>query len=153
LGLNKHSIVVNRSGDLDITDSIDKAEAMLDINNLKALKISRMKNRFASIKIRPKVEVTVGDNNDKVFNVDGSKDDISNFQSYLDLLIASGTGNGIIKDADSIMQNVTVAELESIIVQIKQFGLSLYEKKWAKEAEIMNAATIDEVKLINIDLL
>ena len=151
LGLDNYSVNINNNGDLDVTDSIRKAEDTLDLDGLKALKISRMKNRFESLKIRPKVTITVGDPA-RSFNVDGSKDDISNFQSYLDLLIAAGSVDGSIKDADSIMQDVTVSELESIIMQIKQYGLGLYQKKWTKEAELFNATTIEEVKSISIDL-
>lgn len=150
-GLYDYSVSMNNSGDLSITDSIKQAEDYMDINNLKALKISRMKNKFESMKIRPKVAVQVGTPEAPVaFNVDGSKDDISNFQSYLDLLVLSGATDGVIKDADSGMQNVTVDELGLIIIQIKQYGLNLYQLKWTKEAELMNAATIEEVKAISI---
>jgi len=150
-GLVNYSVNINNNGDLDVVDSIRKAEDSLDIDSLKALKISRMKNRFDSMKIRPKVEIFVGDPI-RSFNVDGSKDDISNFQSYLDLLLISSQPGGIIKDADSIMQQVTTDELNSIIIQIKQHGLGLYQLKWSKEAELFTASTIEEVKAISIAL-
>jgi len=151
LGLKDFSVNINRNGDLDVTDSITKAEESLDLDGIKALKMSRMKNKFNTLKIRPKVSITLDEN--KTFRVDGSKDDISNFQSYLDILILNSAPTGMIKDGDGLMQEVTTDELSSIINQIKMFGLSLYQIKWAKEIEILQAATIDEVKAISIDLV
>jgi hypothetical protein len=148
-GFKNYSIDIINDNSLMVVDSIDKSEESLSLENLKLLKIARMKNLFESMKYRPRVQVTVGDP-ERSFYVDGSKDDISNFQSYLDLLLANGATSGEIKDADSIMQAVTTDELDSIIFQIKQHGLSLYQSKWVKEDEINNATTIDEVKAINI---
>ena len=149
LGLDDYSINTINDGSLAITDSIKKAEASLDINSIKGLKISRMKNHFDSIKIRPKVQVLKDTQN---FPVDGSKDDITNFQSYLDLLLLNSETQGYVKDANGDMQLVSTDELSQIIVQIKQFGLHLYQLKWAKEIEIMSAGSIEEVKNIKIKL-
>ena len=153
-GLTDYSLRMNTSGDLDIIDSIKKAEDTLDLNGIKELKISRMKNRFESIKIRPRVQINLGTETEpNIFYVDGSKDDITNFQSYLDLLSATGQTSGYIKDADGNMQPVITDDLNTIIFKIKEYGLNLYQKKWAKEAELMSAATIDEVKAISIDII
>jgi hypothetical protein len=51
------------------------------------------------------------------------------------------------------MQTVTTDELVQIIVEIKQFGLQLYQLKWAKEIELMTAGTIEELKAIQIKLI
>jgi hypothetical protein len=150
LGLTDYSIDIINDGSLAITDSINKAEGSLDINNMKGLKISRMKNHFESLKIRPRVQVLKDTKN---FPVDGSKDDITNFQSYLDLLLLNSATEGSIKDANGDMQTVTTDELTRIIVEIKQFGLQLYQLKWAKEIELMSAGTIEELKAIQIKLI
>jgi len=152
-GLQDYSLHMNTSGDLNIVDSIQKAESSLDLDDLKALKISRMKNRFESMKIRPKVLIQLGTpETPNDFYVDGSKDDITNFQSYLDLLTINGQTAGAIKDADGNMQNVITDDLALIILKIKEFGMNLYQLKWAKEAELMGASTIEELKAISIEI-
>jgi len=150
LGLDDYSINTINDGSLMITDSIKKAEASLDINSIKGLKISRMKNHFDSIKIRPQVQVLKDTKN---FPVDGSKDDITNFQSYLDLLLLNLQTEGYVKDANGDMQLVSTDELTQIIIEIKQFGLEMYQLKWSKEIEIMSAVSIDAVKAISIKLI
>lgn len=147
-GLTSISIIIKNTTDLNVIDSIEKTENYLDLDGLKALKMARLKNRFESIKIRPKVPVL-----SNKFFVDGSKDDLTNFESYYELLISSNLSAGVIKDADGNMQNVTTNELEQIILEIKKYGLTLYQLKWQKEAEIVQATTVDELKNISINII
>ena len=128
-GLQDYVVKIHDANPLQVTDSIVRAEDNVDLDGLKALKLSRLRNHFDSIKIRPRVGVLKDDQDVPRFYVDGSKDDITNFESYRDLLVASGGTEGTVKDADGVMQTVTVDELNIMIMDIKQFGLNLYQLK------------------------
>ena len=147
-GFEDYSVVFKDGKELYVTDPVTKTESNADLQTMIALKMVKLANRFDTIKIRPRVPVL----NNK-FYLDGSKDDLNNFEVYRDLLVLNSQYSGTIKDADGKMQNVTLDELEKCINEIKRFGLNLYQLKWKKEAEIMNCTTKEDVKAIDIKLI
>lgn len=146
-GWNDYSVVYKDGKELYVTDSIAKTEENADLQTMIGLKMVKLANRFDTIKVRPRVPVLGG-----AYYLDGSKDDLSNFEIYKDLLEMNNETDGVIKDADGYMRPVTVEELATCINEIKAFGLNLYQLKWSKEAEIMQCTTIEEVKAIDIML-
>ena len=147
-GLKDYGVVFEDGKELYMTDSINKTETDADLPTMIGLTIAKLANRFDTIKIRPRVPVL-----DNKFILDGSRNDLENFKDYLDLLLDNNQTSGFVKDADGNTQPITTDELKQCIKQIREFGLILYQKKWAKEAEIMNCTSVDEVKAIDITLI
>jgi len=147
-GLKDYSIVYKDGKELYMTDSVTKTEAAADLPTMIGLKIVKLANRFDTLKVRPRVPVL----NNRFF-LDGSKDDLSNFEVYRDLLVLNSQESGVVKDADGQMQSITLDELNQCIIEIKQFGLNMYQIKWAKEAEIMQCTTKEEVQAVDISLI
>jgi hypothetical protein len=117
------------------TKNIDRVPIAKPMEDLKAQMLKDLSDTFKLIVSRPRVETSLG------FYVDGSKDDIKNFE------VGKKHALPNIKDADGIIRNVTVEDYDSIITEIELFGLSLYQKKWAKEAEVMALNSVEEVIL------
>ena len=109
-----------------------------DIEALKEVMKSDLKSTFANKRLRPQVEVTIGLD---TFFVDGSRDDILNFEDGKLLGVTQ------IKDADGNFHAVTSADYDTIISAQKANGLALYNTKWTKEQEIDALATLDAIKL------
>ena len=147
-GWSDFAVVYKDGTELYVTDSTQKIEASADLPTMIGLKMIKLSNRFDTIKVRPRVPVLGGS-----IYLDGSKDDINNFEVYRDLLELNGLTSGIVKTADGEMKELTLDELNTAITEIKAFGLHLYQLKWTKEAEIMACTTVDEAKAIDISLI
>jgi len=119
----------------------------LSLEDLKKVKIDKLKIKFENDKVRPAVDCT--SIKDDLY-VDGGREDILNFEAYRDLLIGTGGTEGNIKGSDNQFYMLTTDEMNSMILILKNYGLQRFQYKWQKEAEIMNATTIDELEAVTI---
>ena len=103
-----------------------------DIDALKEVMLNDLKAAFQGYRQRPRVTVTIGT---ETFDVDGSRDDILNFEDGKLLGVTQ------IKDADGVFRTIAVADYDTIISAQKANGLALYNTKWTKENHIKNTLT------------
>jgi len=87
---------------------------------------------------RPEVETSLG------FSVDGSSDDIRNFE------IGKRLGLLFVIDVAGIEQTITLSDWDIIIDAVCINGLSVLEKYWGYKAAIENCTTLAEVQSIDI---
>lgn len=80
--------------------------------------------------------------------VNSTREDKDNMKELLDYCTRLSIGSITIRLYDNSFISVTTADLISIINEIQEFGLGLYQRKWAKEAAIDAAATENEVTAI-----
>ena len=73
------------------------------------------------------------------------KDNMQELQGYC---IRHGLAEITIRLYDNTFASVTIANLKTIINEIQEFGLGLYQHKWAKEAAIDAAETEADVTAI-----
>lgn len=80
--------------------------------------------------------------------VNSTREDKDNMKELLDYCTRLSIGSITIRLYDNSFASVTTADLITIINEIQEFGLGLYQRKWAKEAAIDAAATEDEITAI-----
>lgn len=83
--------------------------------------------------------------------VDCDRMDLENFQVLLESCNRKGLAGATIRLHDNTFAEVTVEDLQTIINEIQEYGLSLYQRKWAKESAIEQAATEAQIKAITWD--
>ena len=72
----------------------------------------------------------------------GLKNDLQNIEALIDV------GATEIKDANGVMQTVSIDELKTIKSEIQQHALSIYQKKWDLEERIESAVTDEDLNMI-----
>ena len=72
----------------------------------------------------------------------GIQNDLQNVETLINL------NQTIFRDADNTIRNVTALDLVTIKTEMQQYGLSLYQHKWALEADIEAALTEEEINAI-----
>lgn len=106
-----------------------------ELDEVKARMKAELKGVFEAKGLKPIVDTGLG------FSVDGGRANLQDFESGL----AMGILN--VRASDNTMHEVTVEQMQSIINTIRANGLSLYQTKWQKEAQIDALADIDACKL------
>lgn len=114
------------------TCTVSYSFVALDVEIIKTRMLGELSNDFKNNFTRPRVPTSLG------FTVDGARDDILNFEDGKLFSLTT------IKDADGVTHTVTSDDYDTIISEIKQYGLSMYQSKWTKEADINALTTVDE---------
>lgn len=106
----------------------------------KRVKADRLSKRFARLRnSRPRVDTGLG------FAVDGGYADVEN------LKVGRAMGLTQVKDADNIMQTITLDQWDTIIGAAQARGLALYQTKWQTEDAINAATSMQALEEISID--
>lgn len=103
-----------------------------DLDEVKARMLKDLKETFTTLSVRPRVDTSLG------YAVDGSRDDLQNFQIGRDL------GFPTIVDADDNEHAATLDDYNTIILAIQVKGAELFNTKRTKKAEINALTTVDE---------
>lgn len=84
------------------------------------------------------------------FIMDSKREDIDNLARLRDRMLETATTSDTvqIRDKHNQFHSVTVGELATIVGEMVDFGLGLYERKWQLEQEIDAAATVADVEAI-----
>ena len=84
------------------------------------------------------------------FVMDAKREDIDNLSRLRDRLLETGTTSTTtqIRDKANQFHIVTVGELSTIVGELVDFGLGLYERKWQMEQTIDACTTIEEVEAV-----
>ena len=106
-----------------------------ELASVKARMKAELKGVFEAKGLKPVVDTGLG------FSVDGGRTNLQDFESGL----AMGVLN--VRASDNTMHEVTSEQMQGIITAIRANGLSLYQTKWTKEAQIDALADIDACKL------
>jgi hypothetical protein len=79
-----------------------------------------------------------------------SKNDLNNITSLIDIMTSTGQETVEVYRGrdDQTAQNVTVQQLKALTLEMKLYGLSLYNKKWQKETEVKAADDLDALNSI-----
>jgi len=94
-----------------------------------------LKAEFEKRGMKPIVDTGLG------FSVDGGRANLQDFESGLAL------GVLMVRASDNTMHEVTIEQMQGILTAIQANGLSLYQTKWSKEAEIDALVDIEACKL------
>lgn len=113
-------------------------EIVTNLTDAKAKVKAKVKDLFLAKVSRPVIDTGLG------FNVDGSKDDLANFE------IAKSLELNFIKDADGEMHQIEVLDWDIIIKAIKQKGVLLFQEKWELESKIDACTTAKELADLDI---
>ena len=105
------------------------------LDEVKARMKAELKGVFEAKGLKPIVDTGLG------FSVDGGRGNLQDFESGLAMGVLS------VRASDNTMHEVTVPQMESIITAIRANGLSLYQIKWTKEAQIDALADVEACKL------
>lgn len=115
------------------TTSYTPIEKPLD--SVKATMKADVKSVFETKGLKPIVDTGLG------FSVDGGRANLQDFESGLAIGVLS------VRGSDNLMHEVTVEQMQGIINAIRANGLSLYQTKWTKEAQIDALADVEACKL------
>ncbi|MBM9605977.1 DUF4376 domain-containing protein [Desulfopila inferna] len=107
-------------------------------------KVNEIKQAFV---IAPKSGLTTS----LGIKVDCKREDKDNFQELLDYCTRKSLAGTSIRLHNNDFAEVSVADLQIIINEIQEHGLTLYQRKWAKEAAIDQATTEVQIKAITWD--
>lgn len=113
------------------TKHITRTPIPLDIAIVKERMKKSIKDTFQSKADKPIVDTGLG------FSVDGGYRNLVDFQIGKEFAFPS------VKDSDNNFQPVTASDYDTIINAIKTSGVTLYQTKWAKEAEVDTLVDID----------
>ena len=80
--------------------------------------------------------------------MDCGREDKDNFQELLDYCIRKSLPGVTIRLYHNEYADVTPTQLQTIIHEIQEHGLGIYQRKWAKEKAIEMAATETKIKAI-----
>lgn len=94
------------------------------LDELKAVKLAEVKEKYLSIRSDPKADTGLG------FYVNSSYENLVDFQVGLD------AGLLVVRDYNNQYQTVTLVEMQQIVDAIKAFGLSLKQNKWTLESAV-----------------
>jgi hypothetical protein len=79
------------------------------------------------------------------------REDLDNMKNLLTYMQTNNITTTQFRVLDNSFVEITQEQLSAMIDELVQFGISLYNKKWVKEQEIESAATMDELKVIDIN--
>jgi len=113
--------------------TVEQVELPLD--SVKKRMLKSISDSFKKFSKRPVVDTGLG------YSVDGGLDDLQRFQIGADL------GIEVVKDVDGNTHDIDTEGYATVINTIKAYGLSLYELKWQREAEVNALTTIDDCKV------
>lgn len=85
------------------------------------------------------------------FVMDCKREDIDNLARLRDRMLETATTSDTvqIRDKSNQFHTVTVGELATIVGEMVDFGLGLYNHKWQREQEIEAATSVEAVEAIN----
>jgi len=95
------------------------------LDSVKAGLLKVIKESFNKALVRPEVPTSLG------YSVDGGLDDLQRFQIGAELDVP------IIKDVDGMVHEIDSEGYTTVLSEIKQYGLKLYQLKWSREAEVL----------------
>jgi len=142
-GIDNVTITTNTKVIFENKDN-NYTQSMLSLEDLKIIKIDKLKLKFKLEAVKPEVDLGNG------LLMDGGRQDIMNFEAYRDLLEAQGVQEGTIRGSDNVFHTLTLQEISGMILQLKGYGLQAFQDKWTKEAQIMGATSIQELDSIVI---
>jgi len=103
------------------------------IEDIKETFLSRLGNNFKEMTRRPKVPTELG------FTVDGGREDLQNFELGKKYQI------DVVVDADDAVHTINPeTDYDTIISNIELYGISLWQKKQQKKAEINALETLED---------
>lgn len=105
------------------------------LDSVKAAMKDDLKVTFIKLGLKPIVDTGLG------FSVDGGRANLQDFESGLAMGVLS------VRGSDNLMHEVTVEQMQGIINTIRANGLSLYQTKWEKEAQIDALEDVEACKL------
>ena len=76
--------------------------------------------------------------------------DLQNVESLISIMILSSTGRVVFKGYTE-EKEVTLEQLQQLTIEMKQYGLWLYQRKWTIEEYVKQATKRSTVKAIPID--
>jgi len=123
----------------------ERETAEIDGLHLRALKKKqkeKVKADFLRIPAKGMISASLG------VKIDSGREDKDNFRELLDYCNRLSLTETDLRLYDNSFIKVTPAQLQVVIEELQEFGLGLYQKKWAKEAAIDQAADKAAVKAI-----
>ena len=94
------------------------------VDDVQKLMLKDISDSFKAFGKRPVVDTGLG------FNVDGGLDDLQRFE------IGKELGVKVMVDKEGISHDVSADDYDTVILAIKTYGLTLYQTKWTREAEV-----------------
>ena len=82
------------------------------------------------------------------FRVDAGRGDLDNLRNLKQYCLATNTEVTFVKDFYNNMHQITINELDIIILELIAYGLWLYQRKWEVDILIDNASSEEEVNSI-----
>lgn len=116
------------------------------LENLKVSYLANLKDAQLRAEANGKVESSVG------FVIDATERANRDINGLITALKASGQEKANFCDADNKFHEVTVEQLEIMLLEIIQRGQQLYADKWRIRTAIENATTVAELEAIQIAL-
>lgn len=130
---NSRYYIYEKSGELiDNIYQVNYIKQAKDIDLVKQSMIEDLKLTFKEKALRPIIDTGLG------YSVDGGREDLENFK------VGKEFGFEYVKDSEGEMKPATAENYDTIILEIKKYGILLYQKKWEKEEEIENLQTVDD---------
>ena len=80
--------------------------------------------------------------------VNARRQDLDNLKNLHEFLTLQGASTVSVRMADNTMVEMSLSRLGQLCVELQGLGLSLYQKKWQKIAEVDTAVTVAEVNAV-----
>ncbi len=130
-----------KNGDFGEVGEYEEIVATLD--EIKTIKLSLIKQAFENERLNGyMLSKTVQK------EIDTNTTSLTNIQGLIALMTASGITTSQFRCKDNSFIEVTLEQLNSMMLEIIEFGSSLYKKKWLLESQINSATTVDEVNSV-----
>lgn len=124
----------------------EKPAALQSLDDFKNAKLSELKNSFTAECQGGTVDTSLG------FPMDARRDGINNDLDNLIQLATYMEENGIasttVMDANDVEHTCTLAQVQTLVREIRAAGMARYAKKFNLKKEAKNATTADQVKAV-----
>lgn len=136
--------IFSRAKNGDFGDVEEYEEASNSLEDLKAQKLFEVKMAFENERANGYI---FSESLQK--NIDANVTSLTNIQGLVTLMTANGITTSQFRCKDNSFTEVTVEQLKTMMLEIIEFGNSLYNKKWLLESQIDSSITVEEIKSIS----
>lgn len=123
-------------------EALSKDELLENLNNIKTTKLINIKQSFETAMSDSILESSLG------FRVQNRRNGIHNDKENLTSLMSLNVYPILFRDADNNTRSLTKENADTLLSEMINQGLQLYQNKWQLEAEVNSCTSIPEARKI-----
>lgn len=124
----------------------EKPATLPSLDNIKATKLEELKNSFVAECQSGTVNTSLGFPMDA--RRDGINNDLDNMIQLATYMEENGIASTTVMDANGVEHTCTLAQVQTLVCDIRAAGMARYSKKFSLKNQTKNATTADQVMAV-----